>query len=154
MIYFQIAAVAIEMCLAGAALALLLESVRIPDPVRSPAREMIGNIFIYLTAAVFIFSGTTKLAHAPLAVTEMTLLRLTDDKYLLVVLLEILGGLLLLIKPLRSIALLFVSAHMGGAICAHLIADQYFAMVPSAIILSLCWVGMFLRYPQTLWSLR
>jgi hypothetical protein len=42
---------------------------------------------------------------------------------------------------------------VGGAICAHLIAGQYFAMVPSAIVLSFCWLGVFLRHPQVLWSL-
>ena len=41
---------------------------------------------------------------------------------------------------------------MGGAICAHVIADQYFAVLPSMIILSLAWLGLFLRHPEMLWS--
>lgn len=65
---------------------------------------------------------------------------------------EIGCGLLLLVAPLRSLAALIVSAHMGGAICAHVIADQYFAVLPSMLILSLCWLGLFLRHPQMLWS--
>jgi len=39
-----------------------------------------------------------------------------------------------------------------GATCAHAIADQDFAALPSMIILSLCWFGLFLRHPQMLWS--
>jgi hypothetical protein len=65
---------------------------------------------------------------------------------------EIGCGLLLLVPPLRSLAALIISAHMGGAISAHVIADQYFAVLPSLIILSLCWLGLFLRHPQILWS--
>jgi hypothetical protein len=59
----------------------------------------------------------------------------------------------MLIRPLRSVALLFISAPAGGAICAHLIAEQYFAMVPSAIVLSMAWLGAFPHHPQILWSL-
>jgi hypothetical protein len=41
---------------------------------------------------------------------------------------------------------------VGGAICAHVIADQYFAVLPSMIILSLCLLGRILRQPQMLWT--
>jgi hypothetical protein len=82
----------------------------------------------------------------------MGLLGLTGPKYFLVASIEITSGILLLIRRVRSFALLFISAHVGGAICAHLIADQNLAMVPSAIVLSLCWLGAFLRHPQVLWS--
>jgi hypothetical protein len=116
-------------------------------------RQRVGDALIYLAVFVFIVSGVTKFVHLPLAVTEMGLLGLTGSSYLLVASIEVTSGVLLLIRPMRSIALLFNSAHVGGAICAHLIAGQYFAMVPSAIVLSLCWLGAFLRHPQILWSL-
>ncbi len=102
---------------------------------------------------VFFVSGVTKLMQLPFAMTKMGLLQLTGWKLNLVAGIELTSGALLLYRPLRSVALLFNSAHCGGAIVAHLIASQYFAMVPSAIVLSLVWLGAFLRHPETLWSL-
>jgi hypothetical protein len=84
----------------------------------------------------------------------MGLLHLTGGKYLLVAGIELTSGALILIPQLRSVALLFISAHVGGAICAHLIAGQYFAVLPSMVVLTMCWLGMFLRHPQILWSLE
>lgn len=155
MIYFRIAAAVIELCLIGAMIAVTVQSLGRSGP-RLPGkqRRTAGSILIYLTALVFIGSGVSKFFHVPAAVAEMALLGLSGYKYLLVASLEVLGGLMLVFRPLRSLALLFVSAHMGGAICAHLIAGQYFAIVPSSIILSLCWLGMLLRHPQVLWSVR
>jgi len=91
--------------------------------------------------------------HVQPAMTEMGLLQLTGWKLNLVAGIELTSGALLLYRPLRSVALLFNSAHCGGAIVAHLIASQYFAMVPSAIVLSPVWLGAFLRHPEVLWSL-
>ena len=154
MIGFQIGVVIVEAGLLSAILAVVLQAFvnGLPDVVSLPRRNG-GNILIYLAALVFLGSGISKLMHVPLAVTEMTLLQLTGWKYVLVATLEIVGGVLLLFPALRSFALLYVSAHLGGAICAHLIADQNFAMLPSAVILSVCWLGVFLRHPESLWSL-
>ncbi len=151
---FQIGVVVVEAGLLSAIVAVVLQALinGVPE-VLSVQRRNGGNILIYLAALVFLGSGISKLMHVPLVVTEMTLLQLTGWKYVLVVTLEIVGGVLLLFPALRSFALLYVSAHLGGAICAHLIADQNFAMLPSAVILSVCWLGMFLRHPECLWSL-
>lgn len=152
MVYFRIGVVIVELCLASAIAAVLWQTMS--EPVRSPgkARAGLGNALLYLAAFIFIASGASKLAHVSLAVEEMTLLGLTGGKYTLVAAMEIGCGLLLLVPPIRSLAALIVSAHLGGAICAHVIADQYFAVLPSLIILSLCWLGLFLRHPQLLWS--
>lgn len=154
MIYFQAGAIAIEALLVFAIAAVLIHTATRPTAsVQSKFRQRAGDVFIHLSVFVFIASGVSKFVHVPLAVTEMGLLGLTGSRYLLVASIEITSGVLLLIRPIRSVALLFISAHVGGAICAHLIAGQYFAMVPSAIVLSLCWLGAFLRHPQILWSL-
>src|SRR5205085_3712117 len=153
MLYFQAFAVAIEAILALGIGGTLIHAATWPTPaVPGETRRRVGDALIYLAVFVFIGSGVSKFAHVPLAVTEMGLLGLTGPKYLLVASIEIMSGILLLIRRVRSFALLFISAHVGGAICAHLIADQNFAMVPSAIVLSLCWLGVFLRHPQVLWS--
>lgn len=154
MIYFQIVAIAIEIVLVGAIGGVMIEAATRPLSSPSKLRQRVGNVLIYLAVFIFFASGITKFIHVPLAVTEMGLLGLTGASYVLVASIEIWSGVLLLIRPLRSFALLFNSAHVGGAICAHLIAAQYFAMVPSAIVLSLCWLGVFLRHPQVLWSLN
>ncbi len=154
MLYFQSVIVVAETLLAAAILGLLGHSLIKGVPaIAGRSRRMAGDICLYFCVFVFIGSGISKFFHVPLAVTEMTLLHLSGTKYLLVATLEIASGLITLMRPLRSIALPFVSAHVGGAICAHLIAGQYFAMLPSAAILSLFWLGMFLRHPQILWSL-
>ncbi len=152
MVYFRIGVVFLELCLAGAIAGLLWQTMRKPARNPAKARAGVGNALLYLAAFIFVASGASKLAHVSLAVEEMTLLGLTGGKYTLVAAMEIGCGLLLLVPPLRSLAALVVSAHMGGAICAHAIADQYFAVLPSMIILSLCWLGLFLRHPQMLWS--
>jgi uncharacterized membrane protein YphA (DoxX/SURF4 family) len=151
-VYFRIGVVVIELCLAGAIAGVLWQTMS--EPVRNPSkpRASLGNALIYIAAFIFIASGASKLAHVPLAVEEMTLLGLSGGKYALVAAMEISCGLLLLAPRIRSLAALIVSAHMGGAICAHVIADQYFAVLPSMIILSLCWLGLFLSHPQMLWS--
>jgi len=155
MIYFRIAVSVIELCLVGATIVVAMQALRQPSiRVPSKRRRTAGNALIYLTALIFIGSGVSKYLQVPAAVAEMTLLGLSGYRYLLVASLEILGGVALMFRPLRSLALLFVSAHMGGAICAHLIAGQYFAIIPSSVVLSLCWLGMFLRHPQVLWSLH
>ena len=153
MIYFQVVAISIETVLVFAIGGVLIHAAFWPtSPVPSKVRQRLGDALIYVAVFIFIGSGVSKFAHVPLAVTEMGLLGLTGPKYFLVASIEITSGILLLIRRVRSFALLFISAHVGGAICAHLIADQNFAMVPSAIVLSLCWLGVFLRHPQVLWS--
>jgi hypothetical protein len=154
MIYFQVIAITIEAALVLAIGGVVIcTALRPAVSVMSKSRQRVGDGLIYLSVCIFIASGVTKFFHFPLAVTEMGLLGLTASKYLLVASIEVTSGVLLLIRPVRSFALLFNSAHVGGAICAHLIAGQYFAMVPSAIVLSFCWLGAFLRHPQVLWSL-
>lgn len=154
MFFFQVSVAVAELALlAGIAVLFVTVWRRGPSSDTPTQRLPWGNALIYLSATVFLASGVSKLAHFPPAVTEMGLLHLTGGKYLLVAVIELTSGLLILIPQLRSIALLFVSAHVGGAICAHLIAGQYFAMLPSIVVLTMCWLGMFLRHPQILWSL-
>ncbi len=66
--------------------------------------------------------------------------------------LELLSGLLFLLRPLRSLGLLVASAYLGAAICAHIAVDQFFAILPTMLVLGCCWLGTALRHPQMLWS--
>ena len=154
MLYFGVIVTALEAVLLGAVVLVALQTLRQP-PLAEPSRRraLAGDILLRLATAVFFISGVTKLLHLPFAVQEMTLLHLTGWKYDLVAAVELTSGVLISIRPLRSIALLFISAHCGGAICAHLIAGQEVAMVPSAMVMTVTWLGAFLRHPQMLWSL-
>ena len=154
MLAFAIISITIELMLAGAiALALAEAATRAGPPPASRLRERAGAVMLGLATFVFFMSGVTKLVHVPFAMTEMGILQLTGWKLTLVAVIELISGMLLVYRPARSVALLFNSAHCGAAICAHLIASQYVAMVPSAIVLSLVWLGAFLRHPEVLWSL-
>jgi hypothetical protein len=82
----------------------------------------------------------------------MNSLNMTGWKLTLVASLELFTGILFSYPPLRSIGLLVISAYLGGAICAHVANDQYFAVLPGTLVLGLCWLGVALRHPQMLWS--
>ncbi len=150
----EIVATIIELVLiAGIGLVLAEAATRPGPPAPSRLRERTGDVLLGIAIFVFFLSGVTKLMQLPFAMTEMGLLHLTGWKLDLVAGVELTSGALLFFRPLRSVALLFNSAHCGGAMVAHLAAGQDFAAVPSAVVLSLVWLGAFLRHPETLWSL-
>ena len=119
----------------------------------SGARRIAGNLLIYGAGLLLIASSASKFAHVPVVVSEMTSLGLTGPKLILVACLEVSTGLLFLFGPARSLGLLVISSYMGGVICAHIVTDQYLAVVPASVVLGSCWLGAFLRHPQILWSL-
>lgn len=124
------------------------------SPSPSKARQVAGNILIYLGGLMIFAGGCLKFAHVPKVVAEMTSLGFGGDKLTLVASLEVLAALLFVLRPLRSIGLLFVSSFLGGAICAHIQHGPYSAAVPPAMVLGFCWWGVFLRYPQAFWSIE
>jgi hypothetical protein len=154
MIYFRIGVGTIDLLLAAATLyVLFLATKQVPGSMPSDLRRRAGNILIAIAGLVLIGSGSLKFAHVPEVVTEMTSLGLAGWKLELVASLEVLSGLLFLVRPLRSVGLLVASAYLGAAICAHVQSDQYFAVLPTMVVLGCCWLGAALRHPQILWSL-
>jgi hypothetical protein len=155
MLYFELAICAVEAAMLAALALLLARTVLAPDR-RPPSRfrTRTGEVLMGLATVIFFVSGVTKLMRLPFAAQEMAILHLTGWKYDLVAGIELTSGLLFAIRLLRPLALLFICAHCGGAIAAHLIADQDLAIVPSMMVMTLAALGAFLRYPQILWSLR
>jgi hypothetical protein len=163
MIYFRIAVASIDVLLAAAMLYVLFLATRqggaapgaaAPGGVAlGKSRALAGNVLIAIAGGVLIFSGSLKLAHVPQVVEEMTSLSLAGWKLNLVGALELASGALFLLRPLRSVGLLVASAYLGAAICAHVQADQYYAVLPAMVVLGSCWLGAALRHPQILWSL-
>lgn len=116
------------------------------------SRQVIGSALIYLVAAVFLGSGSAKLAHLSPVVAEMTSLSLAGWKLNAVGALEIFTAILFLVPRWRSIGLLVMSAYLGGATCAHFMTNQYGGIGPAALFIAFCWVGTALKHPQAMWS--
>jgi DoxX-like family len=155
MISFQTAIVVINILLASGMLFLLYDAmVRQNAGYPGTTRRVGGTVLIYLASLNLVGASLSKFAHVPQVVTEMNSLNMMDWKLSLVAALELFVGLLFLVRPLRSIGLLLISSYLGGAICAHLASDQYFAILPGTLTLGLCWVGVALRHPEMLWSFR
>lgn len=152
MLYFRIAVVALDALLGAGMLYVLYTATTRAVPLEKWWARA-GDILIMLAGAVMVGSGSLKVAHVPIVVTEMTSLGLPGWKLELVAALELLSGLLFLTPRLRSIGLPFASSYLGAAICAHIQAGQYFAVLPTMVILGCCWLGAALRHPQLLWSL-
>jgi len=154
MIYFRIVVATIDVSLGAAMLwVLFLAAKQAPGSLPGEWRRRAGNILIGIAGFVLLGSGSLKFAHVPEVVTEMTSLGLAGRKLDLVASLEVISGLLFVVPPLRSVGLLVASAYLGAAICAHVQSDQYFAVLPTMVVLGCCWLGTALRHPQILWSL-
>ena len=77
-----------------------------------------------------------------------------SEKITLVAALELLSALLFLLPVTRSVGLPFASAFLGGAIAAHVRAGEFAGALWPALFMSVCWMGVWLRYPEVLWSLN
>jgi hypothetical protein len=113
-------------------------------------RQMTGNVLILLGALLLFGSAGAKLAHVPRVVSELSAHGFADRKLMIIGALEITCALLFVIRYTRSAGLLLVSAYMGGAIATHV--GRGTPWIPTAIVLSLLWLGAYLRHPMILWS--
>ena len=118
----------------------------------SKTRIRVGNILISIGGLGLVFGGLTKFAHVPKVAEQMALIGFGGNKLLLVASLEVLAAVLVLLRPARPFGLLFVSSYLGGAICAHVQANQYAEVIPPMIVMGICWLGVVLRHPQAFWS--
>jgi len=118
------------------------------------ARFIAGNLLMFLPALGLAGSSLVKFAQVPGVVHKMTLLGFGGGKLTLVAALEIVSALLFAYPRTRSFGLLFLSAFLGGAICAHVQAGLLGDAAGPAIFLTLAWVGTWLRHPEMLWSFQ
>jgi hypothetical protein len=155
MIFFQIGIVAINLLLGAGMLHVLFNAVSQPNAgPPGKTRRLAGNILIYLACLNLVGASLSKFAHVPQVVSEMNSLNMTGWKLTLVASLEFFTAALFAYPPLRSLGLLVISAYLGGAICAHVANDQFFAVLPGTLVLGLCWLGVALRHREMLWSFR
>ncbi len=114
------------------------------------ARRIAGTTLIILGGLVLVGSATSKLAHVPQVVSQMNALGFSGEKLTFIGILELLSGLLFLLPGTRSAGLLLVSSYLGGAIATHLQHGE--PMLPPSIVLTVLWLGAWLRHPVILWS--
>ena len=118
----------------------------------SKGRRIAGFVLICLGSLVLIASAGAKLAHVPQVVTELGAFGFYGSRLTLIAITEVVSALLFLVPASRSVGLLLVSAYLGGAIATHVQHGQSF--LQPAMILSLLWLGAWLRNPEVLWSLN
>jgi len=112
------------------------------------ARRITGTTLIVLGAVLLLGSGGAKLAHVPQVVAQMSGLGFSGEKLTFVAILELLSALLFLIPATRSAGLLLVSSFLGGAIAIHLQHGE--TIFPPSVVLTLLWLGAWLRHPVIL----
>lgn len=154
LIYFRTVVVSLDALLGLALLLVLYRATQSTSPSEpDKQRRRAGETFIIVGGLILVASGSMKLLHIALVVSEMTSLNMAGWKMDLVGGLEVLSGLLFLTERLRSIGVPLSSAYLGAAVAAHIQSGQYFAVMPTFFIMGCCWLGAALRYPQLLWSL-
>ena len=115
-------------------------------------RRFSGSMLITIGGLMLIGSAAAKLAHVPQVVDQMAAMGFDGGRLTFVAVLEIASAILLLVSFTRSLGLLFVSSFLGGAIATHLQHGQPIYL--PAFVLSLVWLGAWLRHPQILWSME
>src|SRR5580765_784884 len=124
-----------------------------PDSVAvGKGRRITGIVLISLGSLVLIASAGAKLAHVPKVVAELGALGFGGTRLTRIAITEVVSALLFLLPLSRSAGLLLVSAYLGGAIATHVQHGQSF--LQPAMILTLLWLGAWLRNPEVLWSLN
>lgn len=118
----------------------------------SSRRARVGAVLISLAGALLLFSAAMKFAGVPTIVRQMAAAGFAGNKLLFIAILEVLSTALFLWPRTRSIGLLLVSSYLGGAICVHVQLGEFPKAIPPAAILTLAWIGTWLRHPQVLWS--
>jgi hypothetical protein len=115
-------------------------------------RRITGTALIIVGGVLLLGSASAKLAHVPAVVSQMASMGFPGWKLTFVAVLEVGSTVLFLIPATRSFGLLLVSSYLGGAIATHLQHAQ--SILPPSIVLTVLWVGSWLRHPVVLWSGR
>jgi hypothetical protein len=131
--------------------------------MNAEGRIRLGNTLIYSCAIGLIATSIVKFIQPARAVTFLSFLGYEGDKYFFVAGLELVCGVLFLIRATRPFGLLLVSSYFGGAIAAHLarhplVAGQpflvftgnhpYLSTLGPDLFLPAAWIGAWLSSGQ------
>ena len=122
------------------------------EGTQTRVRRIAGNILILLPGLVVTVSSIVKFADVPGVIQTMAADGFSGGKLTLVATLEILSAALFLFPRTRSFGVLMLSSFLGGAICTHVQMGEYAKAIGPSILLTLSWIGTWLRHPQALWS--
>ena len=122
------------------------------EGTQTRVRRIAGNILIFLPGLVVTVSSIVKFAGLPGVVQNMTADGFSGGKLTLVAALEILSAALFLFPRTRSFGVLILSSFLGGAICTHVQMGEYAKAIGPSVLLTLSWIGTWLRHPQALWN--
>lgn len=117
-------------------------------------RHRIGNVLVYLVAALMGLSTLPKLLRLDPIVANFSRWHMLE--YLTVVAVLELGAVILLVYPRTYVwGLLTCSGYLGGAIVTHMAAGEPFVMGPDGpgaimptVVLGLLWLGAWLKRPS------
>jgi hypothetical protein len=84
--------------------------------------------------------------------SKLAVLGFSGSKLLLIAGLELASAILFAFPRTRAFGLLLLSAYLGGAVAAHVAHDQL--PFQPAFLLAQIWIGISLRHPDALASLR
>jgi hypothetical protein len=121
---------------------------------RRSSRRLAGTLLVILPGIALTFSSVLKFAGIPAVTAQMAEIGFAGGKLLFIAALEIVSAALFLWPRTRSIGLLLVASYLGGAICAHVQSGEFAKAVSPAALLGLAFLGVWLRHPEMLWSLR
>jgi hypothetical protein len=123
------------------------------DSTQKRTRRIAGSALIVLPGLAVALSGLLKVAHVPAVVAQMAASGFSDGKLTLVAILELLSAASFLFPRTRSLGLLLFSAFLGGAVCTHVQLSEYSKVGGPSVLLSLAWIGTWVRHPEAFWSL-
>lgn len=136
-------------------------------PQKLQRRIQIGNALIRFGGVVLLFSSLVKFAHLAKPVAYMSFLGYQDGKMFLIAAIEMVIGVLFLLRATRAPGLLLVSSYFGGAIAAHLASHPlnssapivvfnfhhpYLGALPAMLVLASAWIGVYFRHPEANWN--
>jgi hypothetical protein len=117
----------------------------------SRRRRISGNVLIGLVSAALLGASATKFARVAPVVTQLNGFGFNGSWVTLLGVIELASVLALIVPRTRALGLLLVTGYFGGAIATH-IQHQQLPTSP-ALLLTLCWLGVWLRHPIAFWSL-
>lgn len=113
-------------------------------------RRTAGNVLIGFISAVLVLSSVTKIVGLAPVVAQLTGYGFTRSWITVIGLIDLATALALVLPRTRALGLLLVSGNFGGAIATHIQHGEL--PIPPALLLTLCWLGVWLRHPATLRS--
>jgi hypothetical protein len=121
------------------------------DQTPSRRRRIAGNVLIGLVSAALLGASATKFAHVAPVVAQLNGFGFNGPWVTLLGVIELASVVALIVPRTRALGLLLVTGFFGGAIATH-IQHQELPTSP-ALLLALCWLGVWLRHPSAFWSL-